>query len=149
MQEKLCKTRAKSQILEGVQLGEEQQLQEEILVNHRQSLDYRKTKKKNSKESHSQQDSNHLNPVYRAEQEKKRFSSDQNIVNSLCHLVKQQSTTDIELDVFDGNPLDFYYFVILLHEIVEKRIDDPRGKVVDTGGGEAGGTSPPTIFTCE
>ena len=148
MQEKLCKTRAKSQILKGVQLGEEQQLQEEILVNHQQSLDYRQTKKQNSKETHSQQDSNHLNPVYQAEQEKKRFFSDQKIVNSLCHLVKQQSTTDIELDVFDGNILDFYYFMILFHEIAEKRIDDPRGKVIDTGG-EAGGTSSPTIFTCE
>ena len=30
---------------------------------------------------------------------------------------------------FDGNPLDFHYFIKLFHEVVEKRIDDPRGKL--------------------
>ena len=70
-----------------------------------------------------------MNPVYQAEQEKKGFSSEKKIVDALCHLVKQQSAPDIELDVFDGNPLDFHYFMTLFHEVVEKRIDDPRGRL--------------------
>ena len=67
----------------------------------------------NSEAWHSQEDSYYLNPVYQAEQEKEGFSSGKNIVDALCHLVKQQSAPDIELDVFDGNPLDFDYFMTL------------------------------------
>ena len=50
-------------------------------------------------------------------------------MDALCNLVKQQSASDIELDVFDGNPLDFHYFMTLFHEVVEKRIDHPRGRL--------------------
>ena len=125
MQEKLAKARARTQILENAKLGEEQELQEEILGNHQQLLNSRQTKNVNSEESHSQQEGDHLNPVYQGEQEKKWFSSEKNIVDALCHLVKQQSAPDI--DVFDENPLDFHYFMTLFHEVVEKIIDDPRG----------------------
>ena len=93
--------------------------------NHQQLLNSRQTKNVNSEESHSQQEGDHLNPVYQGEQEKKWFSSEKNIVDALCHLVKQQSAPDI--DVFDENPLDFHYFMTLFHEVVEKIIDDPRG----------------------
>ena len=48
-------------------------------------------------------------------------------MDALCHLVKKQSAPDIELDVLDGNPLDFHYFIKLFNEVVEKKIDDPRG----------------------
>ena len=129
MQEKLAKVRPRAQILENVEFGEKQELQGEILGNRQQSLHSRQTKKENSEASHSQQDSDYLNQVHQAEQEKEGFSSEKNIVDALCHLVKQQSAPDIELDVFDGNPLDFHYFMTLFHEVVEKRIDDPRGRL--------------------
>ena len=58
--------------------------------------------------------------MYQAEQEKEEFSSEKKIMDALCHLVKQQSAPNIELDVFDGNPLDFHYFIILFKEIVKK-----------------------------
>ena len=67
--------------------------------------------------------------MYQAEEEKEGFSSEKKIVDVLCHLVKQQSALDIELDIFEGNPLDFHYFMRLFHEVVEKRIDDPRGRL--------------------
>ena len=51
-------------------------------------LHSRQVKKDNSEESHSQQDRDYLYPVYKAEQEKKRFSSEKNIVDTLSHLVK-------------------------------------------------------------
>ena len=100
MQEKLAKARAGAQILENVEFGEEQELQGKILGNHQQSLHSRQTKKENSEKSHSQQDSDYLNPIYQTGQEK-------NTVDALCHLVKQQSAPDIELYVFDAIPLDF------------------------------------------
>ena len=51
------------------------------------------------------------------------------IADVLCNLVKQQSATDVELDVFDGNHLDYHYFMILFDELGEKRIKDPRGRL--------------------
>ena len=115
MQEKLAKARARAKILENVELGEEKKLQGEILGNHRESLYSTRIKKENSEASCIQQDSDYLNPVLQAEQEKEGFSSEKKIVDALCHLVKQQSAPDIELDVFDGNPLDFHYFMTLFH----------------------------------
>ena len=48
----------------------------------------------------------------------------------LCNLVvKQQSAPDVDLDVFDGNPLEYHYFITLFHKLVEKRIEDPRGRL--------------------
>ena len=129
MQEKLAKARERAKILENVELAEEKESQGEILGNHQQSLDSTQIKKENSETSCSQQDADYLNPVYQAAQEKERFSSEKKIVDTLCHLVKQQSAPYIELDVFDGNPLDFHYFVTFFHEVVEKRIDDPRGRL--------------------
>ena len=110
MQEKLAKARSTAKILENVELGEEKELQEEILGNRQQSLYSTQIKKGNSEISFSQQDSNYLNAVYRAEQEKEGLSSEKKTVDELCHLVKQQSAPDIELAVFDGNPLDFSLF---------------------------------------
>ena len=110
MQEKIAKARASAKILENVELGEEKELQGEILGNCQQSLYSTQIKKENSKASWSQQDSDYLNAVYRAEQEKEGLSSEKKTVDALCHLVKQLSAPDIELAVFDGNPLDFSLF---------------------------------------
>ena len=73
--------------------------------NCQKSLHLTRIKKENSEASCSQQESDYLNPVYQAEQENEGFSLEKKIVDALCHLVKQQSAPDIELDVFDGNPL--------------------------------------------
>ena len=51
------------------------------------------------------------------------------IVEVLCNLVKQQSVPDVDLVVFDGNPFEYHYFMTLFHELVEKRIEDPRGRL--------------------
>ena len=51
------------------------------------------------------------------------------IAEVLCNLVKQQSAPDVDLDVFDGNPLEFHYFMTLFHALVEKKIEGPRGRL--------------------
>ena len=51
------------------------------------------------------------------------------IAEALCNLVKQQSASDDDLDMFDGNPLEYHYFMTLFQELVEKRIEDPRGRL--------------------
>ena len=129
MQEKLSKARTRAKILENVELAEEEELQGEILGNRQQSLHSMQIKKKNFEALCSQQECDYLIPVYQAVQKKEGFSSEKKIVDALCHLVKQQSATDIELDVFDGDPLDFHYFMTLFYEVVGKIIDDPRGRL--------------------
>ena len=112
-----------------MEFGGEQGLQGVILGNRQQSLHSTQIRKENSEPPFSQQDIEYLNPMYQTEQDKEGFSSENKIVDALCHLVKQQLAPDIELDVFDCNPLDFHYFMTLFHEVMEKRIDDPRGRL--------------------
>ena len=47
----------------------------------------------------------------------------------LCHLVKQQSTPIVDIEEFDGNPLQYTYFRSIFREVVEKKIADPQGRL--------------------
>ena len=51
-------------------------------------------------------------------------------VAKMCKLVNQQSAPEIDIDVFGGKPLEFHYFVAVFDEPVEKKIEDPRGKLI-------------------
>ena len=51
------------------------------------------------------------------------------ITSMLCDLLKRHSAPDVDLDVFDVNPLEYHNFMILFHELVEKRIDDLRRRL--------------------
>ena len=42
----------------------------------------------------------------------------------LYNLLKPHSARDVDLDVFDGNPLEYHYFMTLFHKLVEKQTDD-------------------------
>ena len=87
---------------------------------------------KTSEESYSQQDSDHLNPVYKADQMKNLTSSVKNVIDTFSHLVNQEPVPDIELDVFDGNLLGFYYFMTFLGEVVEKEDCQTKRKIDQT-----------------
>ena len=47
----------------------------------------------------------------------------------LSKLVRKQSAPQGDMKPFEGNPLDFTYFMSMFQESVEKKIDDPRGKL--------------------
>ena len=47
----------------------------------------------------------------------------------MCKLVNQESAPDIDIDVFGGKPSEFHHFVAVFDEPVEKKIEDPRGKL--------------------
>ena len=53
----------------------------------------------------------------------------QGLTEIFCKLVKQQSVPDVDLNVFDGNPLEYHYFMTLFHKIVERRLDDHKRKL--------------------
>ena len=43
--------------------------------------------------------------------------------------MNQQSTTEIDIDVFRENPLEFHYFLAVFHKVVKEKIKHPRGKL--------------------
>ena len=51
------------------------------------------------------------------------------ITEMLCKLVKEQSAQQVDLKLFDGNPLEYTYFMPKLRESVEKKIEDPKGRL--------------------
>ena len=40
-----------------------------------------------------------------------------------------QSAPDVDIKTFDGNVLNYHYFIALFREVVESKVDDPRGKL--------------------
>ena len=46
----------------------------------------------------------------------------------LCKLLKVQSAPDVDMECFDDNVLEYHYFMALFREVVESKIEDPRGK---------------------
>ena len=56
-------------------------------------------------------------------------STDTSVADMLCKMMKEQSAPEIDLDVFDGNPLNFDYFMALFREAIGKKIEDPRGRL--------------------
>ena len=60
------------------------------------------------------------------------FGSQRNLIevsDVLCQLSKQQSAPGVGIDVFDGNPPNFKCFMTLFREVVESKIEDPRGRL--------------------
>ena len=47
----------------------------------------------------------------------------------LCKLLWFQSGPDVDIKTFDGNVLNYHYFIALFREVVESKVDDPRGKL--------------------
>ena len=48
----------------------------------------------------------------------------------LCRLMKQQSALKVDIDCFDGNPMNYWYFMAIFIEVAGNRIDDPRGRLI-------------------
>ena len=65
---------------------------------------------------------------------KKEHYRESNLVNTtsdiLCKLLRLQSAPDVDIETFDGNILNYHYFMALFKEVVESKVDDPRGKLI-------------------
>ena len=48
----------------------------------------------------------------------------------LYQLVKEQSVPSVDIEVFDGNPLQYIWFRSMFREVVKKRIKDSQGKLI-------------------
>ena len=59
---------------------------------------------------------------------KLEYEKDQkNVTEMMCECLQQQAAPDLEIDIFDGNSMDFHYFMALFKEVVENKVTDPRG----------------------
>ena len=47
----------------------------------------------------------------------------------MCKLFSQQSATNVDIDVLDGNSLEFSYVMSMFEEIVERKVVNPRGRL--------------------
>ena len=47
----------------------------------------------------------------------------------MCELLRQKATPELETDLFDGNSMDFDYFLAAFKEAVENKVTDPRGRL--------------------
>ncbi|XP_066931171.1 uncharacterized protein [Clytia hemisphaerica] len=48
----------------------------------------------------------------------------------LCDLLDSQSAPEVSLDVFDGNPLEFHFFMSCFESVVETKIRDQKAKLI-------------------
>ena len=60
-----------------------------------------------------------------------RRNTDVNVAEIMCKLVNQQSTPEIDTDVFGGNLLEFHYFMAVFDEAVGKKIGKRKAHVSD------------------
>ena len=49
------------------------------------------------------------------------------MVAMMSKLLRQQAAPDVE--IFNGDPVDYHYFIAVFDELIEKKIDDPRGRL--------------------
>ena len=47
----------------------------------------------------------------------------------LCKLLKLCATPEVDMEPFDGNALNYHYFMALFKDVVESKIDDPSGRL--------------------
>ena len=48
-------------------------------------------------------------------------AQDHSFNEMMCRLLKQQSPPEMKIDVSDGNPAEFHYFMAVFREVVENR----------------------------
>ena len=53
----------------------------------------------------------------------------QTATDALCQLLRQQAAPEVDIEAFDRNLLNFKYFLSLFKEVVEMKVDDPRGRL--------------------
>ena len=47
----------------------------------------------------------------------------------LCKLLQLQATPEVDMEQFDGNPVNYHYFMALFAEVVETKIEKARGRL--------------------
>ena len=48
----------------------------------------------------------------------------------MSKLLRQQAAPNVDIDIFSGDTVDYHYFIAVFEEVVEKKNDDPRGRLI-------------------
>ena len=48
----------------------------------------------------------------------------------MCNLLSKQPAPNVDIDVFNGNPMEFHYFMSIFEEMVKIKVVDPRGNLL-------------------
>ena len=51
------------------------------------------------------------------------------LIGMIYKLLSQKSAPDVDIDMFDGNPLEFNYFMSIFDEMVGSKVVDPRDRL--------------------
>ena len=49
--------------------------------------------------------------------------------DALCKLLQLQAAPEVDMEQFDDNPLNYHYFMALFAEVLETKIEEPRGRL--------------------
>ena len=97
---------------------------------HQQAKSYNEDQLRNGWDKFDQRIKEKEDKSYQKKSSKKLLGAQDDCISEMmCRLLKQQSAPEIEIDVFDGNPMEFHYFMAVFKEVVEKRVDDEQGKL--------------------
>ena len=66
----------------------------------------------------------------KATKEELEYGRDQkNVTEMMCKLLQQQAALNLEIDIFDGNPMDSHYFMAVSKWVVENKVTDTGGRL--------------------
>ena len=52
-----------------------------------------------------------------------------NVIEMMCKLLQQQAALNLEIDIFDGSPVDSHYFMVVSKGVVENKVTDTGGQL--------------------
>ena len=123
--EELAKLEARTQVLDKINKGEPDPANMNMGV---AKLDEKENQIKADKTVKVERCTKKLNPNAEAFKSKEPHSGE--IYSLLKGMIEQQAAPDVEMETFDGNPLEYYHFMDLFREVVEKWIQDPKGRLL-------------------
>ena len=66
----------------------------------------------------------------KATKEELEYGRDQkNVIEMMCKLLQQQAALNLEIDIFDGSPVDSHYFMVVSKGVVENKVTDAGGQL--------------------
>ena len=55
--------------------------------------------------------------------------ADSEMAQMMSKLLRQKAAPEVDIDVFTGDPTKYHYFLAVFEEVVDKKIDDARGRL--------------------
>ena len=125
--EELAKLKARTQVLDKINKGDPDPARMNMGV---AKPDEKENQIKADKIVKAEKYTKKLNPNAEASKSKAKESNDGEIYGLLKGMIEQQAAPDVEMETFDGNPLEYHHFIDLFREVVEKWIQDPKGRLL-------------------